>query len=54
MMGVVLIIVTVGLVGFAALTITARVLDRMLPRADLETAAGRNICVGCGGYVPDG
>ena len=41
MMGVVLIILAVGLVGFAALTITARVLERLLPRVDLETAAGR-------------
>ena len=54
MMGVVLIILAVGFVGFAALTITARVLDRLLPRAGLETAAGRNTCVCCGAYVPDG
>ena len=51
MMGVVLIILAVGLVGFAALTITARVLERLLPRVDLETAAGRNTC---GAYVPGG
>lgn len=54
MMGVVLIILAVGLVGFAALTITARVLERLLPRVDLETAAGRNTCVCCGAYVPGG
>ena len=53
MMGVVLIIFAVGLVGFAALTITARVLERLLPRVDLETAAGRNTCVCCA-YVPGG
>ena len=51
MMGVVLIILAVGLVGFAALTITARVLERLLPRVDLETAAGRNTCVCCGAYA---
>ena len=54
MTGVVLIILAVGLVGFAALTITARVLERLLPRVDLETAAGRNTCVCCGAYVPGG
>lgn len=53
MMGVVLIL-AIGLVGFAALVVTARALDRLLPRADLETAAGRNTCVCCGAYVPDG
>ena len=53
MMGVVLIL-AVGLAGFAALVVTARALDRLLPRADLETAASRNTCVCCGAYVPDG